>query len=194
MPNNTNNYTHSYPSNYSIKDLPNMSTPTPAILVLGGTGTVGSRIVSQLAASSHPHRILAASRSTTKNDVAPKTDGPKVQHVPFDWSNTDTWDDLFSKDSTTKITAVFLIAPPTLGAEQAMIDFVDLARGRGVPRFVLLSASPIPAGGPAMGKVHAYLQELGQRGEVEWAALRPTWFQGMFFSFLTPFLVVLGYL
>jgi uncharacterized protein YbjT (DUF2867 family) len=164
-----------------------MSTPTPAILVLGGTGTVGSRIVSQLAASSHPHRILVASRSTTKNDVAPKTDSPKVQHVPFDWSNTDTWDDLLAKDSTTKITAVFLIAPPWLGAEKVMIDFIDLARGRGVPRFVLLSASPIPAGGPAMGKVHAYLQELGQRGEVEWASLRPTWFQGMFLSYLWSF-------
>lgn len=169
-----------------------MSTPTPAILVLGGTGTVGSRIVSQLAASSHPHRILAASRSTTQNAVAPKTDSPKVQRVPFDWSNTDTWEDLFRKDkdspTTTEITAVFLIAPPWLGAEQIMIDLVDLARGRGVPRFVLLSASPLPAGAPAMGKVHAHLQELGQRGEVEWAALRPTWFQGMFFFFffVTP--------
>ncbi|KAH6650257.1 hypothetical protein F5144DRAFT_38742 [Chaetomium tenue] len=161
-----------------------MSTSSqPAILVLGGTGTVGSRIVSQLAASSHPHRILVASRNTSKNAVAPKTEGPNVQPVPFDWHNTDTWDDLFpttTDNNTTKITAVFLIAPPTLGAEQTMIDFVDLARSRGVQRFVLLSASPIEAGGPAMGKVHAYLRELGQRGEAEWAALRPTWFQQNF--------------
>lgn len=28
-----------------------------------------------------------------------------------------------------------------------------------------------------MGKVHAYLRELGQRGDVEWGVLRPTWFQ-----------------
>ncbi|KAK3939700.1 hypothetical protein QBC46DRAFT_387357 [Diplogelasinospora grovesii] len=31
-----------------------------------------------------------------------------------------------------------------------------------------------------MGKVHAYLRELGTRGEVDWAVLRPTWFQQNF--------------
>jgi festuclavine dehydrogenase len=32
-----------------------------------------------------------------------------------------------------------------------------------------------------MGGVHALLKERGDRGEFEWAVLRPTWFQGMFF-------------
>ncbi|KAH8682273.1 hypothetical protein BX600DRAFT_448127, partial [Xylariales sp. PMI_506] len=31
-----------------------------------------------------------------------------------------------------------------------------------------------------MGKVHTYLRELGDRGEIEWAVLRPTWFQENF--------------
>jgi festuclavine dehydrogenase len=158
-----------------------MSTSSqPAILVLGGTGTVGSRIVSQLAASSHPHRILVASRNGSKNNESNPNTNPKVQHVPFNWHDTDTWDNLFPATAgKTDITAVYLIAPPTLGAEQTMIDFVELARGRGVRRFVLQSGSPIEAGGPAMGKVHEHLRELGQRGEVEWACLRPTWFQRM---------------
>lgn len=59
-----------------------------------------------------------------------------------------------------------------------MMDFVDYARKEhGVTRFVLQSGSCIEAGGPVMGKVHGYLRELGSRGEIEWAVLRPTWFQ-----------------
>lgn len=60
-----------------------------------------------------------------------------------------------------------------------MIELIDYARSRDATRFVLQSASSIEAGGPTMGKVHAYLRELGQRGEVDWAVLRPTWFQRM---------------
>ncbi|KAH6847467.1 hypothetical protein B0I37DRAFT_375125 [Chaetomium sp. MPI-CAGE-AT-0009] len=153
----------------------------PAILVLGGTGTVGSRIVSQLAASSHPHRILVGSRNGSKNNESNPNTNPKVQHVPFDWQNTNTWDNLFPATAgQSDITAVYLIAPPVLGAEHIMIDFVELARGRGVRRFVLQSASTIEAGGPVIGKVHEHLRELGQRGEAEWACLRPTWFQQNF--------------
>ncbi|KAJ4382526.1 hypothetical protein N0V85_008553 [Neurospora sp. IMI 360204] len=32
-------------------------------------------------------------------------------------------------------------------------------------------------GGFLLGRVHAHLRELGQRGEAEWAVLRPTWCQ-----------------
>lgn len=67
-----------------------------------------------------------------------------------------------------------------------MRDFVDFARERGVRRFILQSASAIEAGGPAMGKVHSYLEELGAKGEVEWGVVRPSWFQGWFSSVLLP--------
>jgi uncharacterized protein YbjT (DUF2867 family) len=53
-----------------------------------------------------------------------------------------------------------------------MISFAQNAIERGVERFVLLSGSPIEAGGPATGKVHAWLQTSG----AEWAVLRPSWF------------------
>jgi uncharacterized protein YbjT (DUF2867 family) len=53
-----------------------------------------------------------------------------------------------------------------------MISFTEAAMARGVNRFVLLSGSPIEAGGPAMGKVHAWLQT----SDAEWAVLRPSWF------------------
>jgi uncharacterized protein YbjT (DUF2867 family) len=155
-----------------------------AILVLGGTGKVGSRIVSQLSAhhstaDSAPYHILVASRNGTSSSSS----NPKhIQHVPFDWHNTDTWSNPFSA-SPSPIRSVYLIAPPSLDADRLMTAFVDFARERGARRFVLQSASSIEEGGPAMGKVHSYLKELGERGEVEWAVLRPTWFQRTF-SFL----------
>lgn len=96
----------------------------------------------------------------------------------FDWNNRETWEKPFAA-ATASIGAIYLIAPPSMDADKIMNEFIDFARERGVRRFVLQSASSVEAGGPAMGKVHAYLEELGQRGEVGWAALRPTWFQGI---------------
>ena len=56
---------------------------------------------------------------------------------------------------------------------------MDLAREKGVKRFVLLSASPIARGDEAtgLGRVGTYLE--GLEG-IEWAVLKPTWFMGMF--------------
>ncbi|KAK3394229.1 hypothetical protein B0H63DRAFT_517369 [Podospora didyma] len=105
--------------------------------------------------------------------------------IMFDWNDKHTWSNAFaaaasgSRDGS-GIKAVFLIAPPIIDSAPVMMEFIDFARERGVRRFVLLSASAIEAGGPAMGKVHAYLRELGTRGEVDWAVLRPSWFQQNF--------------
>ncbi|KAK3341093.1 hypothetical protein B0T25DRAFT_509932 [Lasiosphaeria hispida] len=156
------------------------TSQTNPVLVLGGTGTVGSRIAKQLSAASVP--ALAASRNGTGADG-----------VVFDWEDRKTWENPFKaaakasskgRDEATgntsgssRIKSVFLLAPPVLDSAPIMMEFVDFARQRGARRFVLLSASAIEAGEPAMGKVHAYLRELGCRGEVDWAVLRPTWFQ-----------------
>jgi uncharacterized protein YbjT (DUF2867 family) len=169
----------------------------PAILVLGGTGAVGSRIVDQLSSSSKT--VLVASRNGNGNgngNGSPDADiaipPPHVHRIPFDWHDTDTWTNPFS--TPTQITAAYLIAPPSTNAESIMTQFVDFARRRGVRRFVLQSASSIEPGGPAMGKVHDYLRELGQRGKVEWAVLRPTWFQRMCFLFLSLYVGAIWWL
>ncbi|KAK3335404.1 hypothetical protein B0T19DRAFT_470677 [Cercophora scortea] len=161
-----------------------MATTDSTILVLGGTGTVGSRIVSQLTALRQP--VLGASRKGT---------GDQGVGVVFKWQDRATWDNPFkaaavattnNDDSGSggsgsgSIRAVYLIAPPVLDSAGVMMEFVDFARAKGVRRFVLQSASAIESGGPAMGMVHAYLRELGQQGEVDWAVLRPTWFQQNF--------------
>ena len=176
------------------------------ILVLGGTGTVGSRIAQQLVARSIP--VLVASRSglgarstafRSSGDISKDTENSSSTEVKdnngvvFDWNDRSTWENPFVRSKTkattdssipdearNSIKSVYLIAPPSLDAASIMMDFVDFARARGARRFVLQSASAIESGGPVMGKVHAYLRELGTRGEVEWAVLRPTWFQREF--------------
>ncbi|KAK0618057.1 hypothetical protein B0T17DRAFT_591954 [Bombardia bombarda] len=158
----------------------------PTVLVLGGTGTVGSRIAQQLSAISHPY--LVASRRQGNSSSSPKTGGtiPDDNMVTFDWLDRSTWNNPFTaaRNKGSKIGSIYLIAPPgVLDAASVMMGFVDFARQHengGARRFVLQSASAIESGGPAMGMVHAYLRELGQRGEVEWAVLRPTWFQQNF--------------
>jgi len=57
-----------------------------------------------------------------------------------------------------------------------MIEFLQHAKQQGVARFVLQSASLLPAGGPAMGQVHLWLREHASA----WAVLRPTWFMQNF--------------
>ncbi|KAK6949016.1 hypothetical protein Daesc_009088 [Daldinia eschscholtzii] len=142
-----------------------MSSQTGSILLLGGTGKVGSRIAPLLHAAGVP--FLVASRSGS----APNG----YKGVKFDWGDESTWEPVFS----TPISTVYLVAPPA-DDQDTMKKFVDLALSKGAQRFVLLSASAVEEGGPIMGKVHTYLRELGEAGKIGWAVLRPTWFQENF--------------
>ncbi|KAI0881521.1 putative ergot alkaloid A [Annulohypoxylon maeteangense] len=142
---------------------------TDTILLLGGTGKVGSRIAPLLKAANVP--ALIASRS-----------GKSLAGLPgikFDWENESTWEATFA-NSATPIKAVFLVSPLSSHPETIMNKFVDFAVAKGAKRFVLLGASSIEEGGPWMGLTHKYLREQGDQGKLEWAVLRPTWFQQNF--------------
>ncbi|KAI1801858.1 putative ergot alkaloid A [Daldinia bambusicola] len=142
------------------------------ILLLGGRGKTASRIASLLHDAGH--QFLVASRST-----AP--DSPYHQAV-FDWTKPDTYGNPFIKASAldmAPISAVYLVPPPIFDLAPPMIKFVDFAAKRDVERFVLLSASTIEKGGPAMGEVHQHLDSLNNIGYV---VLRPTWFMENFSS------------
>ncbi|KAI9819817.1 MAG: hypothetical protein M1832_003892 [Thelocarpon impressellum] len=130
------------------------------ILVLGGTGKTGSRLTSLLIEAKVA--TLVASRSGTAPAGA--------KGVKFDWTDEATYGAPFAADADIK--AVYLVPPPFLDVFAAMKKFVDLARSKGVERFVLLGASNIEPGGPATGEVHQYLIDLG----VDYTVLRPTWF------------------
>ena len=127
------------------------------ILLLGGTGRTATRIALLLDKLGTPY--IRASRSS--------------KDCKFDWLDESTLINPFNKSAD--ITAVYLVAPGVADCFTPMKKFIDLARSKGVKRFVLLSASIIEKGGPAYGTVHEYLATLGEREGLEWAALRPTW-------------------
>ncbi|WP_030413538.1 NAD(P)H-binding protein [Streptomyces sp. NRRL S-1448] len=137
-------------------------TATGTTLVIGATGTTGSRTTAQLIAAGH--RVKAASRCATPL--------PGAEPVRFDWYDPATFG-----DALTGAERVYLV-PPVGDPDPAavMLPFLHQARTAGVRRAVLLSASAIPEGGPAVGAVHQALPGLFD----EWAVLRPSWFMQNF--------------
>ncbi|MGP3991413.1 NAD(P)H-binding protein [Streptomyces sp. 3N207] len=137
-------------------------TTTGTTLVIGATGTTGSRVAARLAAGGH--RVKAASRRATAV--------PGTRSVRFDWDAPACHGEaLHGADR------VYLIPP--LGDPEPtgiMLPFLEQARAAGVRRAVLLSSSAIPAGGPATGRVHQALPGLFE----EWSVLRPSWFMQNF--------------
>ncbi|MFE5772403.1 NAD(P)H-binding protein [Streptomyces sp. NPDC056485] len=131
-------------------------------LVIGATGTTGSRTAARLIAAGR--RVRAAGRSATPL--------PGAEPVRFDW-----YDPATHGEALAGADRVYLV-PPVGDPDPAavMLPFLERARPAGVRRAVLLSSSAIPAGGPAVGVVHQALPGLFE----EWAVLRPSWFMQNF--------------
>ncbi|MCX4902984.1 NAD(P)H-binding protein [Streptomyces sp. NBC_00878] len=137
-------------------------TITGTTLVIGASGTTGSRTAAQLIAAGH--RVKAAGRRATPV--------PGAEAVRFDWGDPAT-----HADALDGVDRVYLI-PPVGDSDPAavMLPFLRRARATDVHRAVLLSSSAIPEGGPAVGAVHQALPGLFD----EWAVLRPSWFMQNF--------------
>ncbi|MCL8011465.1 NAD(P)H-binding protein [Streptomyces sp. AS02] len=137
-------------------------TPTGTMLVIGASGTTGSRTARQLIAAGHP--VRAAGRR------APRL--PGAEPVRFDWYDPATFGDALAD-----VDRLYLV-PPVGDPDPAavMVPFLRQARAAGVERAVLLSSSAIPKGGPAVGAVHQVLPGLFD----QWAVLRPSWFMQNF--------------
>jgi len=132
---------------------------TAQILVIGGKGKTGRLVAQELQLRGALARIATRSPST-EDDVA------------FDWQDPRTAEAAFEG-----INAVYIVAPTNNSDHGAIVPpILELARKRGVRRFVLLSASSLEAGGPMMGQIHSYLRD----GVPEWTVLRPTWFMQNF--------------
>ena len=126
----------------------NMHQP-PLVLVLGGTGKVGRRIVARLTAREVPVRIGARS-------AAPA----------FDWNAPATWPGVLNG-----VQNVFISYAPDLavpGASQAVAEFTAQAAAQGVARVVLLSGRGEPEAEAA--------EQLVQDGPLPWTILRCSWF------------------
>ena len=134
-----------------------MITPNPTsrqpILVLGGTGKTGRRIVDRLQARHWPVRIGSRSAS------------PR-----FDWDDRSTW-----APALAGVGAVYLSYFPDLaapGAPEAIAAFVDLARTQGVRKLVLLSGR---------GEQEAQrCERIVQQSGLAWTIVRCGWFNQNF--------------
>jgi len=127
---------------------------------------VSSRIAPLLSCARYS--VLLASRSGQAPPI------PNCQGVKFDWFDETSYGNPFKNHD---ISAVFIVAPPTINQLPPSKAFLDLAVKNGVKRVVLLSTSAMKVGeGTMMGAVAQYLISLG----VEYAILRPSWFMENF--------------
>ena len=123
------------------------------ILVLGGTGKTGRRVVQRLSARGLPVRV-----------------GSRSGSPPFDWEKVETW-----APALAGVESVYLTYYPDLalpGAVEATRAFADLAVESGVPRLVLLSGR----GEPEAERAEQAVAETGAALTV----LRSTWFMQNF--------------
>ncbi|WP_175410426.1 NAD(P)H-binding protein [Streptomyces sp. TRM64462] len=125
------------------------------ILVLGGTGKTGRRVVDALRARGASVRV--ASRSS---------------EVRFDWDDDRTWE-----AALTGARAAYIVdrqdKPGEWDAAAQIRALAELAVDRGVQRLVLLQARTSgPVGGKDLGAGESGVRESG----AEWTVLRPNWF------------------
>ncbi|KAJ7728781.1 hypothetical protein B0H16DRAFT_240299 [Mycena metata] len=136
------------------------------ILLTGGTGKSATPLATLL---------LEAKQSVVLANRSGRVPEP-FEGVRFDWLDPSTYTIPF--DSHGDIDRIYLVAPGILNMFPPMKAFIDVAVQKGVKRFVLMSAGVLEMGGPAMGQVHQYLNTLN----VEYSALRPSWFFDNFTS------------
>lgn len=123
------------------------------VLVLGGTGKTGRRVVERF----------------TKRDV-PVRVGSRSGTPPFDWENSPTWASVLQD-----VGAVYITYQPDLGAPgaaEAVSAFAELAVASGVRRAVLLSGRN---GGEAQRS-----EQVFQDSGLEWTIVRAGWFDQNF--------------
>ena len=102
------------------------SSPRSPILVLGGTGKTGRRIVSRLSERGVPVRV--GSRSGTP---------------PFDWQDTATWAPALQGARAAYVSYFPDIAVP--GAPEAIAELASVERSRNAPRARGPSSNPATA-------------------------------------------------
>lgn len=136
------------------------------ILVTGASGTIGSRVVAELAARSA--RVRAMTR-----DPARLTAPPEVEVVRGDYA-----DPASLPTAAAGVEALFLLTAPSAPGPQHDLAMLDAARAAGVRRVVRLSA--IGTGqryaGKPIGAAHEVADRAVRASGMEWTLLRPTSF------------------
>ena len=127
----------------------NASIHADPILVLGGTGKTGRRIIERL----------------TKRGIETRV-GSRSADLPFDWLDRATWEPVVQGVSSVYISYQPDLAVP--GAVETVKAFADLATGNGVQNLVLLS-------GRGEEEAEQAEQVIKDSGAI-WTILRASWF------------------
>lgn len=131
----------------------------PDVLVLGSTGTTGSRVAAGLARRGVPARLA------TRTPRAPG-------QVRFDWTDPDT-----HEPALTGVGAIYLVAPVSVADPVPLVEpFLHQAVESGARRVVLLSSSALTDGMPGIGALPRLVREISP----EWTVLKPSWFMNNF--------------
>lgn len=126
------------------------------ILVLGSTGKVGKRVTARLRVRGESVRAVS-----------------RRSHIRFDWGDTETWTPALGS-----VTAVYAVAPPTLGL---MPDFIDRATEAGVKKLILLSGRGADIWGTfPYGKEMVDAENAVRDSSLEWTIVRATNFNQNF--------------
>lgn len=137
------------------------------ILVTGATGTVGSRVLSLLAARSVPVRAMTRDRSRLRCR-------PGVEVVVADYE-----DRVSLADAVAEVDTVFLVTAATPPSPRHDLAMLSAAGRAGVTRIVRVSAiatgERAPDGG-IVGSWHAQADEAVRTCGAAWTVLRPTTF------------------
>jgi len=130
-----------------------MNNTDTEVLVLGGTGKTGRRIVDRLLARGVPVRV-----------------GSRSAQPPFEWEDRSTWEPAMRGIHAAYISYYPDLAVP--GATDAVRDLAQVAVAAGVQRLVLLSGR---------GEEEAEAAErVIQSAGAEWTILRASWFNQNF--------------
>jgi uncharacterized protein YbjT (DUF2867 family) len=146
-----------------MKDVSKNPEQASNILVIGGTGKTGRRVVERLKTRDIPVRI-----------------GSRAGEPPFDWENPETWAGAIDGMDTVYITFQPDLAVP--GARKAIERFTSQAVKGGIQKMVLLSGR---------GEKEAELcEQVVMSAGANWTIVRASWFNQNFSEsfFLYPIL------
>ncbi|MCW2947285.1 MAG: hypothetical protein JWR24_4002 [Actinoallomurus sp.] len=131
------------------------------VLVIGGTGTTGSRVAA----------LLREQAATVRIGTRTPADG-NAAHVRFDWSEPAT-----HGPAVAGVDRIYLVAPISVAEPAPLVEpFLAAAFRAGVRRVVLLSSSATPEDAPGVGVLPRMVRAMAP----EWAVLRPSWFMQNF--------------
>jgi len=136
-----------------MKDASKVPQQANNILVIGGTGKTGRRVVERLKTHNIPVRI-----------------GSRAGEPPFDWENPETWAGVLDGMDTVYITYHPDLAIP--GARKAIEGFTSQAAKGGIQKMVLLSGK---------GEKEAELcEQVVMNAGADWTIVRASWFNQNF--------------